>query len=113
MTTADLSILIEQMLSASQHARAYCEGLNKTDFLEDEKTQDAVAMKIIVIGEIATKLIEKHSDFISHNTHVPWRSIKGMRNRIAHGYFEIDQEVVWETVQQLNLLEAGLAQLQF
>ena len=31
--------------------------------------------------------------------HVPWRSMRGMRNRIAHGYFDINLEVVWDTVQ--------------
>lgn len=30
---------------------------------------------------------------------VPWRAMRGMRNRIAHGYFDINLEVVWETVQ--------------
>ncbi len=30
---------------------------------------------------------------------VPWRSMRGMRNRIAHGYFEINLDVVWDTVQ--------------
>lgn len=30
---------------------------------------------------------------------VPWRSMRGMRNRIAHGYFDINLDVVWDTVQ--------------
>jgi len=39
----------------------------------------------------------------------PWRNMKGMRNRIAHGYFDIDIDVVWETVQ--TALPQLLAQL--
>lgn len=37
--------------------------------------------------------------FADLHPQVPWRSMKGMRNRIAHGYFEIDLDTVWETVQ--------------
>lgn len=38
------------------------------------------------------------SDFIEAHPRIPWRGMKGMRNRIAHGYFEIDMAVVWDTV---------------
>ncbi|MDO9224736.1 MAG: DUF86 domain-containing protein [Pseudomonadota bacterium] len=38
-------------------------------------------------------------DFLDQHSDVPWRSMKGMRNRIAHGYFDIDLEVVRETTQ--------------
>lgn len=45
--------------------------------------------------------------FADRHRQVPWRSMKGMRNRIAHGYFEIDLNTVWETVQTalLRLIE--------
>ncbi len=74
-------------------------GLTKQDFLADKRTQQAVILNIIVIGEAATKLLQAHSDFLDHHPEVPWRSMKGMRNRIAHGYFDIDLDVVWDTVQ--------------
>uniref|UniRef100_UPI00313AD7D7 HepT-like ribonuclease domain-containing protein n=1 Tax=Pseudomonas sp. TH41 TaxID=2796405 RepID=UPI00313AD7D7 len=35
----------------------------------------------------------------TQNAQVPWRSMRGVRNRIAHGYFDINLEVVWDTVQ--------------
>ena len=37
--------------------------------------------------------------FAQEHAHIPWRAMKGMRNRIAHGYFDINLDVVWETVQ--------------
>jgi uncharacterized protein with HEPN domain len=43
--------------------------------------------------------IEHHSWFTDQHREVPWRSMRGMRNRIAHGYFDINLEVVWETVR--------------
>jgi uncharacterized protein with HEPN domain len=42
--------------------------------------------------------------------HLPWRNIRGMRNRIAHGYFDINLDVVWDTVQ--TALPGLLMQLQ-
>ena len=46
------------------------------------------------------------------HAHIPWRAMKGMRNRIAHGYFEINLDVVWETVQTaLPALKVQLAAL--
>lgn len=56
-------------------------------------------MSLIIIGEAATKIMDRHAEFTASHPQVPWRSMRGMRNRIAHGYFDINLEVVWETVQ--------------
>ena len=66
---------------------------------QDRRTQQAVVMSLIVPGEAATKVMDQHSAFAAEHSHIPWRSMRGMRNRIAHGYFEINLEVVWDTVQ--------------
>lgn len=66
-------------------------------------------MSLIVLGEAATKVMDQHSAFAAEHSHIPWRSMRGMRNRIAHGYFEINLEVVWDTVQ--TALPALKAQL--
>src|SRR5690606_1265497 len=76
------------------------EGMTREEFLGRTETQDAVAMNMLTIGEIASKLIERYPARLAAHPQIPWTSMKGMRNRIAHGYFEIDQGVVWETVQR-------------
>ena len=43
--------------------------------------------------------MEKAPAFVARHADIPWINMKGMRNRIAHGYFELDLKVVWETVQ--------------
>ncbi|MHB1094391.1 HepT-like ribonuclease domain-containing protein [Thiobacillus sp.] len=43
--------------------------------------------------------MDRYPDFADQNPDVPWRSMRGMRNRIAHGYFEINLDVVWDTVR--------------
>ncbi len=43
--------------------------------------------------------METAAEFTQIHAQVPWRSMRGMRNRIAHGYFDINLDIVWETVQ--------------
>ena len=57
--------------------------------------QQAVIMSLVIIGEAATKIMDRHADFVLAQPDVPWRSMRGMRNRIAHGYFDINLDVVW------------------
>ena len=44
-------------------------------------------------------MINRYPEFSAEQATIPWRSMRGMRNRIAHGYFDIDLEVVWQTVK--------------
>ncbi|SER72423.1 Uncharacterized conserved protein, contains HEPN domain [Azotobacter beijerinckii] len=71
----------------------------KEEFLEDKRTQQAVIMSLIIIGEAATKVMDGYAEFVQAHSEVPWRNMRGMRNRIAHGYFDINLDVVWDTVQ--------------
>jgi len=65
------------------------------DFKKREKDYDAILMRMVVIGEavndLTPKFKEKHHD-------LPWYEAVGLRNRIAHGYINIDPKVVWDTV---------------
>jgi len=90
---------LDHMLEAAQQACTYVEGLTLDDFVQDKRTQQAVVLNLILVGEEATKLLKDYESFASLHPQVPWRSMKGMRNRIAHGYFEINLETVWETIQ--------------
>ena len=84
---------------AAMDACEFVAGMDKPAFLADTRTQRAVVMSLIIIGEAATKLMERHADFVAQCPQVPWRSMRGMRNRVAHGYFDINLEIVWDTVQ--------------
>ena len=90
---------LDHMLEAAQQACSYVHGMSKEDFLGDKRTQQAVIMSLIIVGEAATKAMDGYPAFVQAHADVPWRSMRGMRNRIAHGYFDINLEVVWETVQ--------------
>ena len=99
MNDSRLADYLDHMRQAASDACGFVEGLSKDDFLADRRTQQAVTMSLIVLGEAATKVMEGYPDFAAAHGEVPWRSMRGMRNRIAHGYFDINLDVVWETVQ--------------
>lgn len=90
---------LQHMLEATRTAMAYVAGLDKASFLTDRRTQQAVLHNIMIIGEAAGQLALAAPEWVAACPEVPWASLRGMRNRVAHGYFEIDLEVVWATVQ--------------
>lgn len=99
MSTNRLPDYLGHIQQAAFDACIFVEGLALADFLEDKRTQQAVIMSLVVIGEAVSKVMIEYADFAQAHPQVPWRSMRGMRNRIAHGYFDINLEVVWDTVQ--------------
>lgn len=91
--------LLDHIRQAASDAISFVEGLSKEEFLEDRRTQQAVVMSLIIIGEASTKIMDLHPDFTAVHVQIPWRGMRGMRNRIAHGYFDINLDVVWDTIQ--------------
>jgi uncharacterized protein with HEPN domain len=109
MNESRLADYLDHLRQAATDACSFVSGLSKDDFLADRRTQQAVIMSLIILGEAATKVMDGHAGFAAVHPEVPWRSMRGMRNRIAHGYFDINLDVVWETVQ--TALPALLKQL--
>ena len=91
---------LDHIQQAATDARSFVEGLAKDDFLADKRTQQAVIMSLIIIGEAATRIMDAYAEFTQAHADVPWRSMRNMRNRMAHGYFDINLDVVWDTTQQ-------------
>jgi uncharacterized protein with HEPN domain len=97
MTDERAAVLFEQMLSAAEDAVSYVEGMTEADFLADRRTQQAVSLNLLLIGELANRLM-KHYEIARQHPSLPLRQMQGMRNRIAHGYVHLSMEVIWETV---------------
>ncbi len=91
---------VHHIQQAAADVCSFVQGLAKDDFLADKRTQQAVIMSLMIIGEAATKAMEGYAAFTQAHPEVPWRNMRGMRNRMAHGYFDIDLHVVWETTQE-------------
>jgi uncharacterized protein with HEPN domain len=93
MSRIDCNDYINHILEAARLACSYTDGLSKEDFLADKRTQQAVILNIVVIGEAATKLARDYPEFIEQHPDIRWKSMKGMRNRIAHGYLGNSQKI--------------------
>ena len=97
MRERDVFVLLDQMLEASRNEASFVEGLSEAECLADVKTQQAVAMNLIIIGEAATRLGRDHAAFAEAHPDLPWRRMIAMRKRIAHGCGELDFRVNWKT----------------
>lgn len=89
---------LDHMRAAAADACCFVAGMSKEGFEGDKRTQQAVIMSLIIVGEAATRIATDHPEFTEAHPHVPWRNMRGMRNRIAHGYFETNLDIVWDTV---------------
>jgi len=70
---------------------------NADDFYHDEKSFDATMMQFVVIGEMISKLDEK---FKKEHSSIPWQKVKDFRNIVAHNYFGIDADEIWEIISR-------------
>lgn len=98
MSSPRLRDHLRHMLQAARELLEFVEGLDREAFMADRRTQQAVVMNLLIIGEAAAKILDADSEFARANPDVPWRNMRGMRNRMIHGYFETNFELVWETV---------------
>ena len=102
---------LKYMQIGCSDAISFVDGLTRDDFLSDVKTQRAVVMSLMIVGEASSKLLADFPEFTQQHPNIPWVSMRGMRNRIAHGYFEIDVGVVWQTVNELPRLVNAIEEL--
>lgn len=102
-------IRIEHMIDAAEAARGFVALRSRQDLDTDRMLLFAVTRALELVGEAASRLSEEGR--LSAPT-IPWSSIIGMRNRLIHGYFNIDTEIVWRTVNgELPPLLASLKAL--
>ena len=88
---------IESILEAIDKILEYTSGFDNADeFNEDYRNFDATMMNFVVIGEMIEKISE---DFKNTNPAIEWQKIKGFRNIVAHDYFGIDAEEVWQIIK--------------
>jgi uncharacterized protein with HEPN domain len=90
-------IRIQHMLDAAERIAAFTDGISKEEFLDDEKLNLAVIRLFEILGEAANNISE---DLQEKYNDIPWREIAGIRNRLIHGYFDVDLNIVWQIIQQ-------------
>jgi uncharacterized protein with HEPN domain len=83
---------LHDMLEAARLIHGYVAGVSFDEFWHNSEKRDAVALRISVLGESAYK--------IDTLPGIPFKSIRGMRNRIAHDYGAVDFKIVWAVTQE-------------
>ncbi len=105
----DFRVYLEDILSAILKVKSYTSGLSLQDFLQDDKTFDAVVRNLEVIGEAAKHLPD---DARKRAPGINWKKIAGLRDILIHEYFGIDGEIVWDVVQhKLPTLETAVTHM--
>lgn len=85
-------LYLSDMVEAATAINAFTDGVTFEKFMESDVVKSAVLMKLIIVGEAASKLPsgikEKYPD-------IPWRKIADFRNYAVHAYFAVDWAIVW------------------
>ena len=103
---------LAHIVEAIDRIDRYVDDMIELSFLSDEKTQDAVVRNFEILGEAANNIEKHHPTYAKEHVNVPWALMYTMRNRVAHGYFKVDYELVWKTIHaDLPELRAQVAVL--
>lgn len=92
----DWRLYVQDMIEFAERVLSYTEGMDLDSFIADRRTYDASLRNIELIGEAATHVPDHIRDA---HPEIPWRLIVGARNRVAHGYLGMDDDVVWDIVR--------------
>jgi uncharacterized protein with HEPN domain len=87
---------IRDILDAIAEIQSFTSDLDYEAFKEDNKAIRAVEMNFIIIGEAANQIPEEMEEKYAT---IPWSLMRAMRNRIVHAYFEVDEKLMWDTIQ--------------
>ena len=92
----DDALLLDMLLSAREAAEL-ASGVTFDNFEKNRALQLAIMKAVEIVGEAASRV---GADTREMHSEIPWSGIVGMRNRLVHGYFDVNLARVWETVEQ-------------
>ena len=95
MSKHDDTVRLRHMLDAARKALVFVKGLTRTTLDNDEQLALALVRLLEVIGEAAKGVSEITR---SQYPQIPWKNIAGTRDRLIHGYFDVDLQIVWDIV---------------
>jgi len=93
--SASMTPYLQHILTESQYLLDRAQGLAHETFLRDETLKCAFVRSLEIIGEAVKQL---PNDIKERYSHLEWRAMAGMRDRLIHGYFGVDYDIVWDVV---------------
>jgi uncharacterized protein with HEPN domain len=109
MLPAEDRVRAQHMLDASRKARMWIAGRDRRDLTNDDQLSLALQRLIEIIGEAAKKIT---AETRSQAADIKWEAIWGMRNRLIHAYFDVNLDILWDTlIDDLPPLIAALESL--
>lgn len=102
---------LHQILESIELIHIYLEGIEKADFFVDRQIQDAVIRRLEIIGEAASRIDKADNQFIEKYPDLQLKGAYGMRNRLSHGYDQINLDTVWLVVtEHLPSMQTAIAE---
>ncbi len=96
MTARDYADYLQDILDAIRKVRRFVENVEFDDFVMNDEKIFAVMPALEIIGEASKKI---PPTVRKRYPQIPWREVSGMRDKLAHAYFEVDVRRLWQTVQ--------------
>jgi len=93
-----LEVLLAQLREVATEIASFIEGRSRSELETDLLRERAVGMSLVILAELTSKIETTSPDFAEEHPDVPWAKIRGFRNHLAHNYFGLERDVLWDTV---------------
>ena len=87
---------LEDIAQSCEKILRFTQGLTQTDLIREAKTYDAVVRNLEIVGEAAKHISDELRKQLPS---IEWRKVAGLRDMLAHAYFGIDDDILWDVVQ--------------
>lgn len=92
----DEIMYLQDIAESCEKVLRFTAGLSQSDLIGDEKTYDAVVRNLEIVGEAAKHISEEIKRQLPE---IEWRKTAGLRDMLVHAYFGIDNDILWDVVQ--------------
>lgn len=91
---------LKHILEAIARIERYIEDIDEIAFLDNELIQDAVIRNLEIIGEASRNINKHYPEYSEKHANIPFAVAYEMRNALSHGYFKVDLDIVWKTIER-------------